>query len=90
MNAESLILTQAKTTSVNHSYISKEDRLEAGRARLRKAAAAKEVSDESPRQSFLEINLIMLILLAAHTGPFIHLPHGCSGRSASNQPLNYS
>lgn len=38
------ILTQAKTTSVNHSYVSKEARLEAGRARLR---TAKEVSDVS-------------------------------------------
>jgi hypothetical protein len=36
------ILSQAKTTSVNHPYMSKEDRLEAGRARLR---AAREVSD---------------------------------------------
>lgn len=35
------ILSQAKTTSVNHPYVSKENRLEAGRARLR---AAREVS----------------------------------------------
>jgi hypothetical protein len=47
------ILTQAKTTSVNHPYVSKEDRLEAGRARLR---AAREVSDVPPTVIF-ETNL---------------------------------
>jgi len=82
------ILTQAKTTSVKHPYMSKEDRLEAGRARLR---IAKEVSDVSPTSIF-EANLTMLIL-SAHTGLFAsvdHLPHGRSGWSASDQPLHFS
>jgi hypothetical protein len=87
-----LIFTQAKTTSIEHPYMSKEDRLEAGRARLR---IAKEVSDDFLAQAVVydsEANLIMLIL-SAHTGlfpPIAHLPHGCSGWSTSDQPLNYS
>jgi hypothetical protein len=59
------IFSKAKTTSVKHPYMSKEDRLEAGRARLR---IAKEVSDVSPAV-VSEVNLIMLIL-SAHTGLF--------------------
>ena len=85
-----LILTQAKTTSVKHPYMSKEDRLEAGRARLR---IAKEVSNVLPTVIFCAANLIML-MLSAYTGLFTsvddHLPHGHSGWSASNQPLNFS
>jgi hypothetical protein len=47
------ILTQANTTSINHPYMSKEACLEAGRVRLRIAAAARHVSDVPPL-SFLK------------------------------------
>ena len=40
---------QAKTTSVKHPYVSKANRLEAGRAQLR---IAKEVSQVSPNVQF--------------------------------------
>jgi hypothetical protein len=57
------ILKQAKTTSVNHPYMSKEARLEAGRARLRIAAAARlgHVSDDVPLTVVFEANLTIWI-----------------------------
>jgi hypothetical protein len=42
------ILLWAKTTSINHPYVSREDRLEAGRARLRIAAATRGCTTPGP------------------------------------------